>query len=112
MSLRLKVNSLTEKQRNALEDLTRHAVGRIAERARMVLLSTEGKTVSEIAHIFCCAENKVRRWVKRYETHGIAGLYDQPRPGRPKTTLKPEGVYLDGSKRQSVRKAYFRNERD
>ena len=83
MSLPLKVNPLPREQRKSLEHLTRRAVGRVAERARMVLLSTEGRIISEIATIFHCHENQVRRWIKRYLAYGVDGLYDKPRSGRP-----------------------------
>ncbi len=61
MSLPLNVESLTNEQRKSLECLARKAVGRVAERARMVLLSAEGRTVNDIAMIFHCSETKVRR---------------------------------------------------
>lgn len=83
MSRPLRINSLTEKEREALESLTRQAIGRIAERAWMVLFSADGRTAPEIAAIFHCSLNKVRRWIKRYQREGIDGLYDQPRSGRP-----------------------------
>ena len=90
MSHALTVSPLTEIQQQALQSLTRHSVGRVAERARMILLSNEGRIIGDIAAIFHCSENKVRRWIKRYQMYGEAGLYDYPRPGRPSTTKEAE----------------------
>ena len=46
------VGSLTEEQRQVLRRLRRRAVGRVAERAQMVLLSARGYPVADIAEIF------------------------------------------------------------
>lgn len=70
-------------QRRELRQMTRQAVGRVAERARMVLLSAQGRSVSEIAQFMECHPSKVRHWLKAYQAQGSAGLYDAPRAGRP-----------------------------
>jgi len=54
----------------------------------MVLLAAEEKmTAPEIAKIVRKNDQTVRRWIKRFNTEGIRGLYDAPRTGSPgKTT--------------------------
>lgn len=74
---------LTENQRDELGVVSRQAIGRVALRAHMVLLSDRGFTVSQIATIHACGEDVVRIWLHRYEQHGVAGLEDEPRSGRP-----------------------------
>jgi len=74
---------LTETQRDELNALSRQAIGRVALRAHMVLLSDRGFTVPQIAIIHACGEDVVRIWLHRYEQHGVAGLEDEPRSGRP-----------------------------
>ncbi len=74
---------LTENQRDELGVVSRHAIGRVALRAHMVLLSDRGFTVSQIAAIHACGQDVVRIWLHRYEQHGVAGLEDEPRSGRP-----------------------------
>jgi transposase len=49
----------------------------------MVLLSSRGYTVEQIAEIFGVGEDVVRKWLHRYERRGPLGLDDRPRPGRP-----------------------------
>ncbi|MGE5617633.1 MAG: helix-turn-helix domain-containing protein [Sphingomonadaceae bacterium] len=61
----------------------RREVGRVSQRAHMILLSAQRKTVPEIAAIFDTTPVTVRFWLRRFEAEGMAGLYDQPRPGRP-----------------------------
>ncbi len=73
---------LTEAQRTDLADLSQRAVGRIALRAQMVLLSDRGYRVPAIAAIHGCGHEVVRLWLHRYHAHGAAGLADQPRSGR------------------------------
>jgi hypothetical protein len=74
---------LTENQRDELGVVSRQAIGRVALRAHMVLLSDRGFMVSQIAVIHACGEDVVRIWLHRYEQHGVAGLEDEPRSGRP-----------------------------
>ncbi len=74
---------LTDDQRAELEQVSRQAVGRVALRAQMVLLSDRGLRVPEIAHIHRCGQEVVRLWLHRYQARGVAGLADLPRRGRP-----------------------------
>jgi transposase len=74
---------LTAAQREELEQVSRQAVGRVALRAHMVLLSDRGYVVPFIAVIHNCGCDVVRTWLHRYEEKGIAGLQDEPRSGRP-----------------------------
>ena len=55
------------------------------ERARIVLLAAEGCLVGEIAERVGCSEPTVIRWRSRFAEHGMAGLADEPRPGKPPT---------------------------
>ena len=74
---------LTESQRDELNAVSRQAIGRVALRAHMVLLSDRGFTVPQIAAIHACGQDVVLTWLHRYEQQGIAGLEDEPRSGRP-----------------------------
>jgi transposase len=77
------VGALTPERRKELERLRRRAVGRVSQRAHMVLLSARGYSVAEIARVFDCGEDAVRQWLRRYAERGAAGLADLPRAGRP-----------------------------
>lgn len=77
------VRSLSEAERATLKLQARRAVGRVAERIRVILLSSRGYTVPEIARIFECDEATVREWIGRFEAEGLPGLKDRPRGGRP-----------------------------
>src|SRR5215469_2437479 len=74
---------LTQDQRDELDVVSRHAIGRVALRAHMVLLSDRGFTVPQIAAIHDCGEDVVRIWLHRYEREGVTGLEDDPRSVRP-----------------------------
>lgn len=74
---------LSEQQREELAKVSRQAVGRVALRAQMVLLSDRGYSVPEIARIHGCGMDVVRNWLHRFEQRGVAGLEDEPRSGRP-----------------------------
>jgi transposase len=77
----VKVGPLSAEQRRELLVVRRRAVGRVALRAQMVLLSARGYTVSQIAEIFEVGQDVVRDWLHRYARAGAAGLEDRPRPG-------------------------------
>jgi transposase len=79
----VKIGPLTDGQRRDLERVRRRAVGRVSQRAHMVLLSARGYTVAQIAEIFALGEDVVREWLHRYQREGPTGLDDHPRPGRP-----------------------------
>lgn len=74
---------LSAEQRAELTQVSRQAVGRVARRAQMVLLSGRGSSVPEIARVHDCGSDVVRTWLHRYEQQGVAGLEDESRSGRP-----------------------------
>jgi transposase len=79
----------TEQERQTLEAMTREAVGRVAMRAQMVLLSSRGYSAPRIAEIQDVAKVTVYKWIDRFDEKGPPGLYDQDREGRPRK-LGPE----------------------
>jgi transposase len=74
---------LTDDQRKELHQVSRQAVGRVALRAHMVLPSDRSFSVPQIAEIHAYGEDVVRHWLHRYQELEIAGLEDEPHPGRP-----------------------------
>jgi hypothetical protein len=69
-----------------LSSLTRSSSVRAgsAQRARIVLLAADGVSNTEIAARVGVARQTVIDWRARYEREGVAGLADEPRPGRPR----------------------------
>ncbi len=78
------VRSSTSSERQTLEAMTREAVGRVAMRAQMILLSSRGYPAPKIAEIHDVAKVTVYKWIDRFDQHGPEGLYDQDREGRPR----------------------------
>ena len=62
----------------------RHAPASWLQRARIVTLSWDGAQVSQIAKALDCHPRTVYRWLHRFNQHGIDGLGDLPRSGRPR----------------------------
>ena len=67
-----------------LADMTQHAVGRVAMRAHMVLLSARGFSAYEIADLHGVSDPTVYKWIERFDDEGPDGLYDREREGRPR----------------------------
>lgn len=78
------VRDLIGDERTELKRMTRQEIGRVAQRAQIILLSANKRTVPEIARIFDLRRATVRFWIDRFNTEGPAGLYDEPRSGRPR----------------------------
>jgi transposase-like protein len=57
-----------------------------AERAAIVLTCADGSGTSEAARHLGLSRPTVIKWRDRFARHGMAGLDDEPRSGRPKTT--------------------------
>jgi transposase len=57
----------------------------IVRRARIILLSAAGATHRDIAQAVSVSLPIVGYWRNRFNENRLAGLYDVPRPGRPRT---------------------------
>src|SRR5438874_11729401 len=79
----VRIGPLSLEHQRRLREMRRRAIGRVAMRAQMVLLSARGYTVPQIAEIFELGEDVVRDWLHRFQERGPDGLEDRPRPGRP-----------------------------
>ena len=75
--------SLNQEGITALNQLRLNRNSNVGERAHYVLLSSEGKSVSEIATHLNRNKHTIRLWIKRYESKGISGLNSQKQTGRP-----------------------------
>jgi hypothetical protein len=56
----------------------------LARRARIVLLAADGTPLRHIGPMVGVSRTVVRDWLDRFRAHGLAGLHDLPRPGRPR----------------------------
>jgi Helix-turn-helix domain len=90
-----KVVRVSAKQREELDALLRRpsAAAGLAKRARAILLLADGHTVSEVGRILPMQRRHLYKWVERFRLHGIAGLYDGKRTGRP-PVFSPRGCGL------------------
>jgi transposase len=85
MALHVRPLSAAEQRRVEKLAHARTEPARLVERARIVWLSSQGWWVPEIAEQLGVNEATVRRWVKRFNEQGLAGLEDRPRSGCPPT---------------------------
>src|SRR4051794_7109620 len=77
---------LRQGDRERLSALTRASTVKagLAKRARIVLLSADGVSQTQIAELVGVSRPTVRSWRRRYERSGVAGLTDEKRSGRPR----------------------------
>lgn len=57
----------------------------LVQRAQIVLACAAGESNNSIAERMGLNCNTIGRWRKRYLEHGVQGLHDELRPGRPRT---------------------------
>ena len=78
---------LTAEERAELDRLVRRrkTAQRLAQRARIVLESAEGLNDILIAKKLRITRETVGRWRRRFLKSRLDGLYDEPRPGAPRT---------------------------
>lgn len=77
---------LSAQAKEALEALSRSRTlgAGVVRRAEIVLASANGESNSAIARRLQTSVSLVGHWRRRYAAYGIVGLYDGPRPGRPR----------------------------
>jgi hypothetical protein len=64
----------SQAERIERQRMTRQAVGRVRQRAPLILLSIQRRTVPELAALFALSRTTVRFWMRRFNAHGPAGL--------------------------------------
>lgn len=65
------------------KEAERDGAYRVAKRLQAVLLNAEGRTSGDIAAILKAPRSKVSQWLAHYEQHGVEGLLEGQRSGRP-----------------------------
>ena len=92
MAVPLELRPLTPDEREVVERTARSrtAPARVVERARIVALARDGAGVAVISRTVGVCEDTARRWIKRFNAGGLAGLADAGQPGRPPTYTAEE----------------------
>ena len=79
--------TLTEQEDRTLRELelANQVPRRTKQRASMLRLNSRGKTVKEIAVYIECASSTVRQTIHRWQSKGLAGLWEAPGRGKKAT---------------------------
>jgi transposase len=82
-----KVRRMSSEEINAIKQLaqSRTEPAGLVQRARIILLSKQGKRVMEVAEQLRVCDRTVRRWIYSFNEAGVEGLRDSSRSGRPPT---------------------------
>ena len=80
----LYVRQLEEEEREELEGILQNMENDVSiQRLMIILLSSQGQKVQEISREVDLHPINVRKWIHRYNTHGLDGLRSGKSPGRP-----------------------------
>src|SRR5262245_40877537 len=87
MAARVTLRPMTEQEQQALAELlrSRTAPVRLVERARIVRAAADGRSAPAIAQALGCSRPAAYAWIRRFNEHGLDGLQERPRKGRPPT---------------------------
>ena len=110
-----KIIEASEQQRTELLTMKRSlkVEKRYCQRAEVILLSLESKTLEEIIDETGLSRPVINKWRQRFRAKGVEGLRDAPRSGKPtvvtaeqkaaviqKACEKPEGGYTNWSQKR------------
>jgi transposase len=68
---------------------------RVAKRLQAVVLNSEGRTSGELANLLKAPRSRVSEWLARYQAHGVEGLLEGHRSGRPLELTPAQQKQLD-----------------
>ena len=85
------VYGLSKEDEKSLTNLVKNADSyRTRVRAHAIILSAKKYSIDDLANIFEVHRDTVSRWIDVWEEKGMKGLYDAPKPGRPRIYTKEE----------------------
>ena len=96
----LRVRPMTSDEVTTIERWRRSRTesSRRVERAAILWAATRGQRAPAIARDLGLSPDTVRLWLKRFNQHGLDGLEDQPRSGRPATyTAEEIGAVIEAA---------------
>ena len=83
------------------QEIQRSDESRYDHRLHGLLLVAGGHTCQQVAEWFGEDRRTIQRWVKTFEQHGLNGLRDGPRSGRPRTLSTQQWQRLESDLRRS-----------
>ena len=83
------------------QEIVRSDESRYDHRLHGLLLVAGGQSCQQVAETFGENPRTVQRWVKRFEEHGLDGLREGERPGRPATLDAKQWVALGRDMRRT-----------
>ena len=85
------------------QEIIRSGEARYDHRLHGLLLVCKGYSCNKTADILGQSPRTVVSWVRRFEEHGLAGLQDHERPGRPSSLETDHAERVAGDLRRSPR---------
>jgi transposase len=76
------------------KEAERDGAYRVAKRLQAVVLNSEGRTSGELAGILKAPRSKVSEWLSLYQRHGVDGLLEGYRSGRPSSLTTEQRTQL------------------
>ena len=82
-------------------EIRRSADARYDHRLHAVLLVAQGMTCPQVGQMLGDAPRTVEYWIHRFQDHGLSGLQESPRSGRPRRLSEEQREEIARTLRQS-----------
>jgi len=87
------ITKINLKDKKILNDVVKNSRSfRTRNRAKAILLSEQGKNVTELTDFFQVSHNTIYSWLDRWENEGFDGLKDEKRCGAPSKLTDSEKI--------------------
>ena len=73
---------------------SRHAPASWIQRARIVIASWDGATLTQVAQSVGCHPKTAAKWLHRFNAEGVDGVGDRPGPGRPRRLTETDRGWI------------------
>lgn len=81
------------------DEIRRSEDSRYDHRLHGLLLVAQGMSCRQVSELLGDAPRTVAYWVRRFESHGLAGLIEEERPGRPRRLSEEQIHCIDAALR-------------
>jgi transposase len=81
------------------DEIRRSEESRYDHRLHGLLLVAQGMSCRQVSDLLGDAPRTVAYWVRRFESHGLAGLTEEERPGRPRRLSEEQIQSIDAALR-------------
>lgn len=94
MNIKTRIKDLQGYIRKLKKQNPTHQIRKAIERAKALLSYYQGLTTEVISQAYHFSERTIKTWIKKFNSYGLASLFDEKRSGRPSYLTKEQKAEL------------------